>query len=709
MNDSADDSIDIPKREGFFRIDPRFQLIGLSFLALFLELMLIRWVPSSVRLVAYFANLLLISSFLGLGLGALVRSRGWNLFRFFPLMLVLSFAYIQLCHSVLLPSSPIEFRFVSYAASREFINYFVLIGIFIGNVLVFVPIGEKIGELFHAMPALKAYSWDLGGSLIGTIFFGLFSFFAFSPLIGMIVVVLVYLVVSEGRNLGRAGLAFLILFAILISTVDPRAIWSPYYYISVHQQDGSIVDLSDVSPTIRTELDPEPYFVRVNQDFYQSHRTIDLARLTPNSPQAQETADWRANYFLPYRFKKDPGHVLVLGSGGGTDVEAAILKGARKVTAVDIDPFLIELSRRINGSGIYDDARVDVINDDGRAFIQRTKEKYDLIVFGLLDSQALFSSLSNVRLDGFIYTKESIRTAFSRLDEDGVLSVTFSIPENNWLAHKLALLLTEATGEEPVIYWKKGGVVLLAFRDPPVTYPPEVEGYQRITEFTGDWTPEIPTDDWPYLYLIRKGINFDYLVVIATLLVFSIFSVLFLTPKGSGKSNRHFFFLGLGFLLLQTKSITDCSLYFGATWFVTTLVITGVLLMVFLANYVADRYVQHFRMGFYLPLIASLMAIFFTPTDAILALPFWARMAWVVLAVPLPVFFAGLIFSTTFRTSSNPSANLGANLIGATIGGFLEYLGMAIGHNYLVLIIVVAYLLSGLCMRGAATDAEGLA
>ena len=152
-------------------------------------------------------------------------------------------------------------------------------------------------------------------------------------------------------------------------------------------------------------------------------------------------------------------------------------------------------------------------------------------------------------------------------------------------------------------------------------------------------------------------------------------------------------------MLLQTKSITDCSLYFGATWLVTTLVVAGVLIMVLLANFVADKFIREFRMAFYLPLILSLLVIFLVPTDVILGLPFGVRMIWVVFAVPLPVFFAGLIFSTTFKTSQNPSANLGANLIGATIGGFFEYLGMAIGHNYLVLIIVGAYLLSGLCMR----------
>jgi hypothetical protein len=615
-------------------------------------------------------------------------------------MLVISIAFIQLSQSVLLPSSMTEFRYIFFPTSREFVNYFVLVAIFILNVLVFVPIGEKIGELFHAMPALKAYSWDLGGSLAGTIFFGLFSFFAFSPLVGMILVGILYLVLSEGRDIGRAGIAFLVLFIIFFSNFDSRAIWSPYHYITVHRQDGSMVDVADVSPTFRSEKDPEPFTVRVNQDFYQQHRTIDLARLSENTALAEETARWRARYFLPYLFKKNPGRVAVLGAGGGTDVEAAILNGATAVDAVDIDPALVALSRKINASGIYDNPRVTVINDDGRAFLQRTKEKYDLVVFGMLDSQALFSSLSNVRLDGFIYTMESMRTAFSRLDEDGMMSVTFSMPKNDWLAIKLMGMITEATGVEPVVYWTEGAVILLSFRDPPATYPSQILNYSRVTEFD-DWEATIPTDDWPYLYLMRKGINSDYLVVIGTLLVFSILSVFLLTPKGLGRNNRHFFFLGLGFLLLQTKSITDCSLYFGATWFVTTLVVAGVLLMVLLANYVADKYIQEFRMAFYLPLILSLMVIFFTPTDVILGLPFGVRMIWVVVAVPLPVFFAGLIFSTTFKTSQNPSANLGANLIGATIGGFLEYLGMAIGHNYLVLIIVSAYLLSSLCMRGS--------
>jgi len=67
--------------------------------------------------------------------------------------------------------------------------------------------------------------------------------------------------------------------------------------------------------------------------------------------------------------------------------------------------------------------------------------------------------------------------------------------------------------------------------------------------------------------------------------------------------------------------------------------------------------------------------------------------------VPLPVFFAGLIFSTTFRNVQDASVCFGANLIGATIGGFAEYLGMAVGFTGVTMVVIIAYMLSYLTLR----------
>jgi hypothetical protein len=68
---------DVRRRRGL-------ELFCLSFLALFLELMVIRWEPAVVRLIAYYANLMLISSFLGLGVGAIVGKKKKSLFGWLP-------------------------------------------------------------------------------------------------------------------------------------------------------------------------------------------------------------------------------------------------------------------------------------------------------------------------------------------------------------------------------------------------------------------------------------------------------------------------------------------------------------------------------------------------------------------------------------------------------------------------------------------------
>jgi hypothetical protein len=97
------------------------------------------------------------------------------------------------------------------------------------------------------------------------------------------------------------------------------------------------------------------------------------------------------------------------------------------------------------------------------------------------------------------------------------------------------------------------------------------------------------------------------------------------------------------------------------------------------------------RRWFYLPLLGSILLLLMVPRDAVLAQSFAARLLWSLLVVPLPIFFAGLIFSTTFRDSADPAGSFGANLIGATVGGFCEYLGMAVGSSALSLLVIAAY------------------
>ena len=121
--------------------------------------------------------------------------------------------------------------------------------------------------------------------------------------------------------------------------------------------------------------------------------------------------------------------------------------------------------------------------------------------------------------------------------------------------------------------------------------------------------------------------------------------------------------------------------------------ISGVLLLVLLATALASRLGEGSR-WMYAPLLGSILLVFAVPHDFILGLPFAGRVAWSALVVPLPIFFAGLVFSSTFKHTAYPAAVFGANLVGAMVGGFAEYLSMAVGSRSLVVVVIGAYLLS---------------
>lgn len=672
------------------------RLFALSFLTLFLELMLIRWVPGVVRLVAYYTNLLLIGSFLGLGVGSLLAQRKRNLLSLFPWLLVADVLVLILARRVVLGGSSIEFRF--FGAAPRFWGSVALVAIFLANTAVFVPLGQQIGRLFRALPTLQAYAWDLAGSLCGTVAFGLFSYFRFSPLLGATAVGLLFLALAGGRR--QAALALLPLagaLALMVAATDPHARWSPYYHITV----ADVVTGADSAPPVprlRTMRNPPIYGVRVNQDFYQFHGTYDAARYIPGTPAYDYVRTWGIFYGIPYAVHPHPRDVLVVGAGGGPDVEAALQAGAAHVDALEIDPVLIQISRRYNASGVYDDPRVAVHVDDARAFFRRTGESYDVVAFAFLDSQGLSSAMTNIRLDSYVYTVESIRAAYALVREGGILSLAFAAKQP-WMLAKLRNMMREATGAPVLGYFDGVRVELVAPRSKHIVLPSQIATMRlsRLPEFA----IQPPTDDWPYLYLGYPTIPRDYLLVIGTLLLISATTVTVLLPRRNGRAGGfEFLFLGTGFLLLQTRSVLDCALYFGATWLVTTIVVAGVLVMVMGANLTAMR-IRRYHPLMYLPLLGALALLYAVPRQAILAVPPLGRLAWALLVVPLPIFFAGLIFSTRFRAAQNASWALGINLVGAVLGGFLEYGAMMVGGRALLLVAAAAYLASYLAARAS--------
>ena len=216
---------------------PNLRLFALSFLALFLELTIIRWVPGSARLVAYYANLMLISSFLGIGLGAMLAERSRNLVRWFPALLSINVLFLVVARMCCSPAARSSFgtgtRRWGHELPHAARNFFL-------NAALFVPLGEQIGQQFHRLENLRAYAWDLGGSLAGTLIFGIFAVTHFSPQLGlaMAVVLFAMLFPREVRN-GRTIVLLIVVVGVSVATTEWRATWSAYSHLSIHAESES--------------------------------------------------------------------------------------------------------------------------------------------------------------------------------------------------------------------------------------------------------------------------------------------------------------------------------------------------------------------------------------------------------------------------------------------------------------------------------------
>jgi len=152
-----------------------------------------------------------------------------------------------------------------------------------------------------------------------------------------------------------------------------------------------------------------------------------------------------------------------------------------------------------------------------------------------------------------------------------------------------------------------------------------------------------------------------------------------------------FMFMGMAFLLLETKSIIQFSLLFGTTWLNNSLVFLAILILVLLANWTAYFLTRRSHFIFILVLVSSGITLFY-PLSQLLAIEnVMLRFLLASVLTFSPIFFANLIFSLSFREQELPEHIFGWNLIGATMGGVLEYTSLYLGYNMLAVIVSVLY------------------
>ena len=678
-----------------------------SFLVLFLEIALIRWMPAYVRLLAYFSNFILLATFLGGGLGCLLASRRRSLIAWFPLVqLIVIVAVDRLGLEVAVPASSTNIYFTSGTATPvvSVESTMLLPLLFVIVALLFLTVAQRMGRELTLRPPLQAYRINLLGSLAGVATFALLSWLELPPVAWFAVAFAAalpfivrlkpdttyvgdttshsYVMSGFSRTVSIVNVVLLLASLFVVYRMERGSLWSPYYRITLFQDGPDTV-------------------VQVNNIFHQSMAPVE-----------------KKEYFYqwPYTVFGDAfDDVLILGAGTGTDVAAALRHGAKHVDAVEIDPVILRLGAERHPDRPYSDRRVRAINDDARHFLATTEKKYDLIVFALIDSLTVQSSFSSVRLESYMFTEESFRAVRDHLKPRGVMAL-YNYFREKWLVDRLANTVTKVFGQEPRAHVHQDraylAVMLAGPRLAELTTPPPLPTFAFGYGQAVDPNPAKPlqrdaavipaTDNWPFLYMRAPELPRHYLAALAVVLGISTLA-LTLVVRGSGErgsqsairnpqSAMHFFFLGAGFMLLETKSIVQFALLWGSTWSSASLAIASVLVMALASALVVSRVDILHRWPIVAALVGLLALNYALPIGRLSFASRGLESLFYGALVFSPVLCAGLLFSSSYKRSSSTAADFGANLLGAMIGGVCEYFSLLAGYRFLLIPIAGCYL-----------------
>jgi spermidine synthase len=683
-------------------------IVLVTMVSLLLELVMIRWLASVFPAFSFFKNFTLLACFLGLGAGYAVADKQPCAPALVLPMLALFVGVITLLRydvgeaNGFFVASPMHEQTavggvwdglgLSFLLKEGAPVYVLLATSFVLCACICYPVGQLCGRLLQSTDALKAYSLNLVGSILGVVALCVMSLFWLPPAVWFIVTggILLVFVLSSDTRLPVGVASFCLLLAVLSWPVQQeiQRIYSPYQLLErMSKSDGRMNLLSGGA-------------------YYQ--KVFDLAE-SNRGHESEEIRYVRAYYEFPFNFKKKPERVAIVGAGSGNDVAAALRMGASHVDAIEIDPAIAYLGKQNHPEHPYDDPRVTLRINDARNFFRTADQQYDLIIYGVLDSHTALSHASNLRVDSYVYTREGIAEAFKLLKPDGIMSIAFALPTEP-LGFKLSHILQELPGAgKPlavrVRYDSAATTAFITQKGRDVAMPDvntfAAIGFTDVSKHFAQPYPEasIPTDDWPFFYMIERTYPISYMFALGMVLLLSHMFVR-KTIGLTGPIERGylpFFFLGAGFMLVETKAITELGLHLGGTWFVVAATIILVLVMAFLANLMVQGKVVR-RTGLaYVGLMASLLVGYFYASNhglVTLGSP-QADMAASCVLLTLPLFFSGIVFSTLIgRADVNISTALAYNLMGALFGGLMEYNSMYFGFSFLYLLAMGFYFLA---------------
>ena len=430
--------------------NPTLGIFIISVLGLFMEMLFIRWIGTEVRIFAYLQNLVLVTCFLGLGLGCFTSHEPIEVRKLLrPLLIIVLLFAIPIVREALGKTSELlsvlgDFLIWYNAISNSPLEtvLFVILGLTVTFLLmwqilsIFVPVGRLLGRLMNGHPnTIWAYSVNVGGSLVGTWLFVLLSGLNQPPVVWFAVTsaLLLFFIGIRQRNGWRLNVILLCTLVVLswfasFEFGSIETVWSPYQKLSLVKVDQNMGQIGN-------------YILKVNNVGYQV--LLDLNEQNVRADPAHFPIELRgfSQYDIPLLLHPNPRNVLIVGAGTGNDVAGALRHGATKVTAVEIDPVILGMGRRYHPERPYSSPSVQMVADDARSFFATSKDRYDIISFGLLDSHTT-TAMTNARLDHYVYTRESFEKAKSLLSPGGVMVISFEA-QKPFIADRMATVMRD--------------------------------------------------------------------------------------------------------------------------------------------------------------------------------------------------------------------------------------------------------------------------
>jgi hypothetical protein len=644
-----------------------WRLVLLSCLMLFVELALIRLASAYNVYVRFLTNFVLLASFLGIGIGFLRGEAGRSLWRRTPALLLAVILFV-----LVFPVGQ-GFGGTGRALDGSFgtpplPSWVSLPVLFILVATVMAAVAGGVARVFVTFRPLHAYRLDILGSILGVVLFTLASFLRLPPVVWFVVVAALF-VAALGERVSVPQWTALAAVVVLlgISGAVSGDIWSPYYRVSIGDRQADTRTPISVNG-LRHQSIWNVEDLLVDQPFYAA-----VYEHLPSRPLAE---------------------VLIIGAGNGNDVAIALDRGAAHVDAVEIDPVLSDLGSDRHPDRPYQDPRVTAFVQDGRAFLERTGKRYDLVLFALPDSLVLVAGQGSLRLESYLFTREAFESVREHLKPRGVFSMYNYYRPDVFLRY--AGTMTEVFGSRPCFDAGDRGA---GKRRQAVLTIGLTEDAIRCTTFwrpPADAPPEPATDDRPFPYAAGWGLSGFHVVSLIVVLVGAGLAVLRFgrTTLAEGRAYLDLFCMGAAFLLLETKSVVQFALLFGTTWLVNSLVFVGILLAVYIAIEIADRTTIR-RPGYlYLALVGSLAVGWLITPQTLLGLPLVPRFVAATAVTFAPILLGNLIFAERFRAVASSTAAFGFNLLGAVVGGTIEYIAVVVGYRNLLFVVAILYTLA---------------